>query len=219
MLDFVSHGALHVVAAARQAAHGAQRKAALVVAIHNRVRRHGRHIGQHAQPAKRVNAFKFLDGIFGHTGTARAMKAVAASDKVAGQLLLLAVLNVAHFGLGAVKVMNADLARFIHSGQPGGRPRIHQVAGDFSLTISRHHLAAGQVCHSNAVALVFKHQLNRVVWCAFSRQALTSADLMQHIDGTLFQNARTDAAQNVVAALTLNDDVVYAGLVQQSAEQ
>jgi hypothetical protein len=52
--------ALHVVAAARHAAHGAQREAALAVAVDDGVRRHRRHVGQHAQPAEGVDLLELL---------------------------------------------------------------------------------------------------------------------------------------------------------------
>ena len=69
------------------------------------------------------------------------------------------------------------------------------------------------------MAGVGKDQLDAVVHRAFGFHTLAHAGLGQQVDRDLFQDAGADAAQHVVAALTLDDDVVDAGFVQQLTEQ
>ncbi|MCY1556863.1 hypothetical protein D9M68_936600 [compost metagenome] len=73
--------------------------------------------------------------------------------------------------------------------------------------------------HVNRVAVAGKHQLDAVVHRAFGLHALAHAGLGQQVHRDLLQDAGADAAQHIVAALALDDDVVDAGLVQQLAEQ
>ena len=191
---FVFNRALHVVAAARQAAHGAQRKATFMVAINNSVGRHRRYISQHTQPAKGVDPLELSGGCLGHTGPANAMKAVAPGNKVAGQRVGLSMLGITHARLQGVKVMDADTAGLVHRDQAGSLPCSHQIVGHFGLSIGGHDLAARQAMHINGVTLVFKHQLNRMVRRALGQQALASTDSDQHINGALLQNTGPDTA-------------------------
>ncbi|CKY54977.1 Uncharacterised protein [Mycobacterium tuberculosis] len=50
-------------------------------------------------------------------------------------------------------------------------------------------------------------------------QPFRDADLVQKADGALFEHARADPRQDVVAVLALENDVVDAVAVQQLSEQ
>ena len=82
LLYFVSERHLQIVAAAGVTALRAQGKASMAVGV-NELFVHGRCVGQHTQPAKGVNFFKLVDGIFGDAGAAHPMKTVAACNEVA----------------------------------------------------------------------------------------------------------------------------------------
>ena len=69
------------------------------------------------------------------------------------------------------------------------------------------------------MALVLEHQLNRMVGRARLGHGGPHTGFVQQIEGDLFQNARADAAQHIVAALAFHDDVVNARFVQQGPQQ
>jgi len=115
--------------------------------------------------------------------------------------------------------MQADLAGFVNGAQAGGGTGFHQVAGDLGLAVHHHLFAAGELVHVDAVALALEQQLDAVVGQALGMGTLGHAGLLKQVHGDLLQHTGTDAAEHVVAALALNDDVVNAGLVQQLTEQ
>ena len=119
----------------------------------------------------------------------------------------------------AVKVVNADLARLVHRDQASSRAGGHQVAGDFGLAVGGDNLAAGETMHVNRMPFPGKYQFDTVVHDAFGFDAVAHTHVDQHVHRCLLQNPGADAAQNVVRALALDDDVVNAGLVQQCAQE
>jgi hypothetical protein len=209
---------LHVVAAARGAAHAAQRKAALGVGVDEFVR-HRRHVGQHAQPAEGVDLLVGLDGVGRHARAAHAVVAVAAGDEVAFELVRLPVLLVAHARPGRVEVVQAHVRRAVDGGEPFGRARFHQVARHLGLAVHRHLLAAREAVHVDAVARALEEQLDALVRQALGLGAGVDAGTRQQVHGDLFEHAGADAPQHVVAALAFDDDVVDASLVQKLPEQ
>ena len=60
-----------------------------------------------------------------------------------------------------------------------------------------------------------ERELDAVVAQAFGCSARADAGRFEQVHGDLLQHAGADAAQHVVAAAPLEDDVVDAGLVQQ----
>ena len=89
---------------------------------------------------------------------------------------------------------------------------------DLGLAVD-HDAPAGQAEQVDAVALAAEAHLEAVVRQPFGTQARIGAGLGQQVHGDLLQHAGADAAQHVVGAALLDDDVVDAVLVQQRAEQ
>ncbi len=115
--------------------------------------------------------------------------------------------------------MHRDIAGLVDGGQAGGLARIHQVAGDFGLAVHHDVFAAGQAVHVDAVALALEQHVETAVHQTLLVHALADAGFVQQVDADLFQHAGANPAEHVVAALALDDHGVYAGLVQQLAEQ
>ena len=69
------------------------------------------------------------------------------------------------------------------------------------------------------MARASEDKFDAVVDDAFFLHASADARLVQHVHRGLLQNARADAAQDVAAALALDDHIGDAGLVQQLTEQ
>ena len=95
VLDAFGERALQVVAAARVAAHAAQREAALVRDVDELVR-HRRRVGQQAEPAERIYALVRRQRAGRDALPAHAVEAVAAGDEVARELMLGSAVAVAH---------------------------------------------------------------------------------------------------------------------------
>jgi hypothetical protein len=69
------------------------------------------------------------------------------------------------------------------------------------------------------VALALEQQLDAVVGQAFLVHALVGTRLLEQIHRHLLQHAGADAAQHIVGAALLDDDVVDARLVEQLPQQ
>src|SRR5690606_33671581 len=85
--------------------------------------------------------------------------------------------------------------------------------------INQHVAPAGEAGQVDAVAASLHEQLEAVVDQSFLVHSPGHAEFIEQVGGDLLENAGADAAQHVIAALALEDDVVDAGLVQQLAEQ
>ena len=209
---------LQVVAAARGAALRTQGKAAWAVDV-NELVVHRRRVRQQSQPAKGIDFFKLFDGPTRHAGAAHAVKAVATGNKVAGNFKRLTVFLEPHTGLVGVKVQHLHLAGLVIRGQTGLRARVHQVAGDLSLSIDHHVLAAGERGQIHPVALTGKQHVKAAVHQAVAVHACAHTGLVEQVHGDLLEHASADAAQHVVRALALHNHRVDTGLVQQLAQQ
>jgi hypothetical protein len=80
VLDLLGQRHVHVIAAARVAAHRGEREAAFVVGVDQFVVAR-RHVGQDAQPAERIDPFEFARGAGRDRLARRAVEAVAAGDE------------------------------------------------------------------------------------------------------------------------------------------
>ena len=80
-------------------------------------------------------------------------------------------------------------------------------------------LAAGERVEVDAVPRTVETQLDALVHEPLAVQACPDARLVEQIDGGLLEHAGTDAPEHVGGALTFDDHVVDARLVQQLREQ
>src|SRR4030095_11691171 len=83
-------------------------------------------------------------------GTADAMKAVAAGDEVAFDLVREAVLDVADARPVGVEIMRLDVGGLVDGGEAGGLAGVHQVERDLGLAVDHDGLVGGAV-HVDAV--------------------------------------------------------------------
>ena len=117
------------------------------------------------------------------------MKAVAAGDEVALQLMDLAVLLIAHDGAVAIEAHGLHVAGLVDRGQALGGAHFHQVARDLGLAVDHDALAAGQAVQVDAVALAAEQQLDAVVRQAFCAHAGVGTGLLQQVHRDLFEHA------------------------------
>src|SRR5258705_5511259 len=209
--------ALQVVAAAVGRTHRAKREAARVVDI-DQFMRDRRRLRQNTEPAERIDPFKRLDRRRFYAGAADAVKAVAAGDEVAGDLVADAVLVVGDARTVGVEIMRLDVGGLIDGGEAGGIARVHQVERDLGLAVDRHRLA-GRRMQVDAMTRPAEGELDAVMHQPFAMGARACANLIEHRNGAFLEQAGSDAAKHILARLAFENDVVDAVTVQQLAEQ
>ena len=133
--------------------------------------------------------------------------------------MLFAILVIAHARAFAAELQRRHLLGFIHREQAGAFARLHQVARDFGLAIDHHALAAGEFMQVYAMALAAKQQFDAVVRQAFGAHARIGLGLGQQIHRDLFEHPGADAAQHIVGAALLQDDVVDSCFMQQLSQK
>src|SRR6185437_13111179 len=117
LVDMIVERTLHVVAAAARRAHGAERKTARMVGI-DQLMADRRRLRQDAEPAERIDPLEGFDGLWLDAGAADAMKAVAARDEVATDLVGSAVLYVSHARMIGVEIVRLDVGRLVDRREP-----------------------------------------------------------------------------------------------------
>ncbi len=114
--------------------------------------------------------------------------------------------------------MRLHVLGLVDRGETRGLARIHQVERDLGLAVD-HDRLAGRGLHVDAVTAAGKGELDALMHQAFGMRPRAGADLVEQRDGSLLQEAGADAAQHVVRALPLQNDIVDAVLVQQLPKQ
>ena len=147
------------------------------------------------------------------------MEAVAARDEVAFDLMHLAIFFIAHLGVLAVETDRLHVLRLVNRGQALLGPHFHEIARHLGLAIHHHALATGKAMQVDAVALALEQQLDTVMGQAFLIHAGVGTRRLEQVHRDLFKHAGANAAQHVVGAALLEDDVVDASLVQQLAQK
>ena len=147
------------------------------------------------------------------------MKAVAAGYEIALQGMLARSLRpigaVAEHGMRAIEVVHAHSLRVVDRREPRRLARLHQVSGDFGLSVDGHVPAASQALQVDTVATALKQHVKAAVHQALAVHARAHARFVEQVHRHLFQHAGADAAQYVVGALTLDDHGGDSRLVQQ----
>src|SRR5690606_19313247 len=122
-------------------------------------------------------------------------------------------------GTCAVEVVYAHVLGLINTRKIICLPSIHEVIRKLGLAVDGDTLAARQAREVDAPASAVGEQLEAVVDEPFAMQALADAGLVEEVDRHLLQHAGTNAAEHVLARLSLEDDGVDAGPMQQLSKQ
>src|SRR5882672_2466653 len=216
-LDLLVGRALHVVAAARGRPHAAEGETASVIRVDQFVG-HGRRIAQDAEPAEGIDALERRERMDRDTLAAHAVKAVAAGDELAGDLLITSALAIADARLVRIEVVDAGLVAFEAQLAAALEARVDQVLGHLGLPVDRHRSARVLPDVDTGTPAV-ECDLKAVVDEARAIETRADAGLLQEIDRTLFQHPCADAALHVLSAALLDDDVVDAALTQELRQQ
>ncbi len=158
------------------------------------------------------------DRVGRHARARDAVEAVAAGDEIAAQLLLDAVVPVAHERRVAVEAVQRDALGLVDRRPANVVAALHQVARDLGLAIHGH-AAAREPLEVDAVQLVVEGELGTAVAQSFALEAYADAGVLQQLHRRLLKHAGADARQHVVGRALLEDHVVDPGFMQQLPEQ
>ena len=137
------------------------------------------------------------------------MKAVAAGDEVAGDLVADAVLDVADAGMVGVEIERLDVGGLIDRGEAGGLAGVHQVERHLGLAVD-HHGLAGRPMHVDAMPRAAEREFHPMMHQPLAMGARAGADLVEQRHGAFLEQAGADAAEHIFAGLALKNDVVDA---------
>jgi hypothetical protein len=207
---------LHVVAAEVARAHGAERKAALMMRVDELVG-DGRGLRQHAEPAEGIDALEGGERLGGDAAAADAAEAVAARDEIAGEHAALAHPLEDDSRTRSGEILDRQRFRLEERRHSGGVERVHQVARDLGLAVDGDRPAdeAGEV---DAVAGAGEGERDAVMDQALAVHAAPGVGPVDERDGARFQHAGADAAEHMRPAAALQHDVVDAGEMQEARE-
>jgi len=121
------------------------------------------------------------------------VKAVAASDEVAGDLQRGAAGAAGHPRLVGEDVVQADLARGVDGFRAGRGAPVHEVPGDLGLPVDRHRLA-GQRLEREGMAHAVDADLHAVVHETVAVHPAANPGLVKEIARNLLDHAGAHAA-------------------------
>ena len=179
----------------------------------------GRHIGENAKPAERVDLFEGADGILGHRAAAGAVETVAAGDETAIDADILTLDPAGDVRLVAVEIVQLDVGDLVFADATGFLAAVDEIPGDFGLAVDHDVAAAGQFGQIDAMGVVLAGDGETVMRKTFGMHPRAGAGLFQHLHGTFFKHPGAHAREHMVEAGALEDQRLDSDVVQQLAEQ
>ncbi len=114
----------------------------------------------------------------------------------------------------AAEAVDAHVACFEYQIRARRNARLDEIPGDFGLTVNRDG-AARETLQVDAKGIPCEPDGEPLVDQALAQQPPADLRLHQQVDGPLLQDAGANAAGDIFAALTFENDAVDAMLVQQ----
>ncbi len=87
--------------------------------------------------------------------------------------------------------------------------RVHEVLGDFCLSINGHCFSSVACLETNPVVDAVELDTDTIVDESFAVQAFSNAGIFEHVDCSLFQNPSTNPAFHMDATVLLQNDGLY----------
>ena len=101
---------------------------------------------------------------------------------------------------------------------PGRSPAVHQVLGNLGLPVDGD-CVAGQLLEVDAMADAFNANLRSVMHEAVAVHAGADARLVEEVDCDLLDHAGADAAEHMLAGVSLDNNIVNSVVMQELTEQ
>ena len=145
------------------------------------------------------------------------MKAVAAGDEVAGELLRLPLPGEENARARGIEIGHGDVCDFEEERAAEGEALVDEIPDDFALGIDGDG-AAGERGKIDAVRAAGEAQVDAVMHQTFALHSCAHAHFGKQIDGVLLEQAGADALLTIFAAAGFEDDGFDAGKMQQMRE-
>jgi hypothetical protein len=147
------------------------------------------------------------------------MEAIAAADKIAHDLVRLAVVLEANTRRLTVQTVDAGVTRFEQNLSAGMQALVDEISHYLVLRVDRDGAAASEFVHVDAVALLVKAKLYTVMNQPFAAQALAHPRRVEQIYCALFEHAGAVTLFHVLARLRLDYDGLDAVKLEQVREE
>src|SRR6516165_10018796 len=146
------------------------------------------------------------------------MESVATSNVIAFDLVLYVIISVSHARPVSFDVSDARVECLVDDRSTRRFASLHQIAGDFCLSIN-HHGLAGKRFKVDAVANAAEGNFGSIMDQAFLPHARPAAGLLEKSDSALLQDPGTNAAEHVLLRPLLENDRVNARPVEQLTQK
>src|SRR5215475_3105024 len=190
VLDVVIGRALYVEPRQYRRAHGVKRKAALVIGI-DQLMLGRRRFGEDANPAERIFAIIGRQRRGRNARPANAVKAVATTDEVAGELDVAAAMAETNFRCAAGKIVDAHVARLEQNLSAVGEPPRDQVLHHLLLAVDGYALAH-EVAEIDVMQGTAEGEINAVVEHAFALHARAETGFDKEVARPLLDQSGAD---------------------------
>ena len=147
------------------------------------------------------------------------METIAPANKIADDLVRLAVVLEANTRRLTVQIMGPCVIRFEQNRSAGMQARLDEILHHLVLRVHRDGAAASQFLHVYAVTLPVKAKFYTVMDQPFAAQALAHSRCVEQIHCALFEHAGAVALLHMPARLRLDYDGLDAFKVEQVREQ
>ena len=172
---------------------------------------------QNTQPAKRIDFLKLFHAR--HRFAPDTMEPVARRNVIAGHLDHIAVFKVSNTRLIALNTLQANVFCLKNNLAAMGKTCGNKVLGDFGLAIDHHGCPTGQFFDVHMGALAVQADVDAAVDDAFFFHPRINANPFHQANRPHFQNTRTNAAFDIVAAFAFKDHRRNALHMQQMRQQ
>lgn len=147
------------------------------------------------------------------------MIAVAAGDEVAVDAIADTVLVVGDERRCAAEIVQCDIRGFIDSGEPRRLTLVHQIMRHLGLAIDGDMLATGQTGEVDAVQAPIEGERYAGMRQTLGVQPIRRACLAEQVDGALFEHARANTPEHMLAARPLENACLDTDGGKQLTEQ
>jgi len=167
---------------------------------------YGRSVDQDPKPAEWVKALVALERALGDAGAAHPVKTITTRDEIAVDAVLDVAASIGDSCSRALDLVKLHVVRLVDRSASGGFASGHQVARNLGLAI-HHHAAPDQLAEVDPVSYASKGDFDPVVDERFAPHALPDAGCIQQLDRARLDDTGAAPAENVLARLSLEDDV------------
>ncbi|MNH98431.1 hypothetical protein D3C73_511530 [compost metagenome] len=147
------------------------------------------------------------------------MESVAARDEIAIDTMCYAVFSISYIRVCSGKIMRLHVVSLIDGMRTASFTRIHQVARDFRLAVDHHPLAAGQSVEIDPMISTVESKIETIMRQPFGSHPCAGARLVQKLDGPFLKDPGSNAAEDIVLAHPIEDEIVYPCFGQKLAKQ